>query len=117
MNKQRVASRGSEAVGLSDAQIEGVKNLARDEDVSIADKHYRRIRNRPMLMLHILNLNYEPDELSATIRLVDQVPAIGIAFPGGDFTTTVDYVFNKVKLNEIRKEGIDDPDNEDDYDA
>ena len=117
MNKQRVASRGSEAVGLSDAQIEGVKNLARDEDVNIADKHYRRIRNRPMLMLHILNLNYEPDELSATIRLVDQVPAIGIAFPGGDFTTTVDYVFNKVKLNEIRKEGIDDPDNEDDYDA
>lgn len=116
-NKQRVASRGSESVGLDDEQINEAKDLARKEDsVNIADKHYRHARRRPLLMLHALNLVHKPDEDSAPMPLMDQVPAIGIAFPGGDFTTTVDYVVNKVWLNQMQQESFDNPDDEDDYD-
>lgn len=116
-NKQRVASRGSESVGLDDEQINEAKDFARKEDsVNIADKHYRHARRRPLLMLHTLNLVHKPDEDSAPLPLMDQVPAVGIAFPGGDFTTTVDYVVNKVWLNQMQQESFDNPDDEDDYD-
>lgn len=115
-NKQRVASRGSESVGLNDRQIKEAEDLARKDSTNIADKHYRLARRRPLLMLHALNLVHKPNEYCAPIPLMDQVPAIGIAFPGGDFTTTVDYVVNKVWLNQMQLESFDNPDDEDDYD-
>lgn len=115
-DKQRVASRGSEIVGLSDAQLKEAENFAREDSANIADKHYRHARRRPLLMLHVLNLAHKTNEDSISIKLIDQVPAIGIAFPGGDFTTTVDYVVNRVWLNEIQQESFDNPDDEDDYD-
>ena len=67
-------------------------------------------------MLHALTLAYKPDKDSSPQVFLDQVPAIGIAFPGGDFTTTVDYVVNRVWLNQMQQENFDNPDDEDDYD-
>lgn len=116
-NRQRVASRGSEAVGLNDAQRKEAEDSARENNVNIADKHYRYARRRPLLMLHVLNLVHKPDEDSVSKKLIDQVPAIGIAFPGGDFSTTVDYVVNRVWLNQMQQESFDNPDDEDDYDS
>lgn len=115
-NKQRVASRGSESVGLDASQLNEAEERAREANVNIADKHYRYVRGRPLLMLHVLNLAHKPDEDSAPIQLINKVPAIGIAFPDGDFTTTVDYVVNKVWLNQMQQESFDNPDDEDDYD-
>lgn len=115
-NKQRVASRGAESVGLSHEQIKAAEQRAKNENENFADRHYRFERGRPLLMLHALTLAHKPDKDSVPQMLLDQVPAIGIAFPGGDFTTTVDYVVNKVWLNQMQQESFDNPDDEDDYD-
>lgn len=83
----------------------------------MADKHYRFVRRRPLLMLHALKLVHNPNKETAAQELLDQVPAIGIAFPDGDYTTTVPYVVNKVWLKQIQEEHYDNPDEDDDYDA
>jgi Z1 domain-containing protein/type III restriction/modification enzyme restriction subunit len=115
-SKQRVASRGSEIVGLSQTQITEAENRAKEDKVNIADRHYRYVRRRPLLMLHLLNLVHKPDESGLPIKLLDAVPAVGIAFPGGDYTTTVEYVVNKVWLNQMNQDSFDNPDEEEDFD-
>lgn len=115
-NKQRVASRGAEAVGLNDDLKKQAEALAADDGANIADKYYRQIRPRPLLMLHVLKLVHKIKEENREEFLLDQVPAIGISFPGGDYSITVDYVVNKVWLRQLQEESFDDPDEEDDYD-
>ncbi len=115
--KGRVASRGSESVGLNAEQLKEAEGAdGKKANANIADTRYRNVRGRPLLMLHALNLVHKPDMESDPIPLIVQVPAIGIAFPMGDYTTTVDYVVNKVWLNQMHQENFDDPDDEDDYD-
>jgi len=115
-NKQRVAGKGIEIVGLTSGEITKAQELAKEQKVTIADNHYRLIRQRPLLMLHILNLILKPGENSDVIKIMDKVPAIGISFPGGNYDVSVDYVVNKVWLNAVQQESFDDPDEEDDYD-
>src|SRR3546814_6563163 len=56
LNKDRVASRGDEKLGLSDAQRNEARTLAGGEDGSgaVSDAHYRMVRNKPLLMIHSL---------------------------------------------------------------
>ena len=74
----RVASRGDEKLGLSDQQIEEARRLAEKEP---SDVHFRKVRNKPLLMLHILNM-----EENEPVR----VPAFGISFPPADFGNEVE---------------------------
>jgi hypothetical protein len=56
LNKNRVASRGDEKLGLSDAQLVMAKIRAREGSGSgaVSDTHYREVRNKPLLMIHSL---------------------------------------------------------------
>jgi hypothetical protein len=110
LNKDRVASRGDEKLGLDDEQRKEAETLACGEDGTgaVSDTHYRMVRNRPLLMIHSL----EPrDEAVA-----GPIAAFGVSFPYGDYSTTVNVVVNKVWLQQMQGYG-DDPDEEEDYDA
>lgn len=115
-SKQRVASRGAEKIGLNPDQIKRAEARAKEDEANIADKHYRYVRGRPLLMVHALDLVFRSAKDAKTEELVKQVPAIGVAFPDGDYNTTVDYVVNKVWLQLHQQEMFDSADDEEDYD-
>lgn len=111
LNKDRVASRGDEKLGLSPAQQAEAQALAAsgDKPVAPSDTHYREIRNKPLLMLHSL----EPHGDS---RVSGPISAFGVSFPPGHYDTEIEVVANRVWLE--RMQGApDDPDVEEDYDA
>jgi len=110
LNKDRVASRGDEKLGLSDAQRDEARTVAGGEDGSgaVSDTHYRMVRNKPLLMIHSLEPKGEP--------VTGPIAAFGVSFPYGDYATTVNVVVNKVWLQQMQGYA-DDPDEEDDYDA
>lgn len=78
-NKSRVGSISDEKIGLSLKKIEELKESLNGKNPSGVD--YRKLRDRPLLILHILKLqdkNKEgtfPEELSSVV-------AYGISFPG-----------------------------------
>lgn len=104
LNKQRVASRGDEKLGLNDVQKELAAKEAGKEP---SDTHYRQVRNKPLLMVHIL----EPKALAG-----QHVPAFGVSFPPGHYDTVVKVVANKVWIEKMHGPLTDDPDDEDDFD-
>jgi len=110
LNKDRVASRGDEKLGLSEAQRSEAETLAGGENGlgAISDTHYRMARNKPLLMIHSL----EPKGVS----IVGPIAAFGVSFPYGDYSTTINVVVNKVWLQQMQGYA-DDPDEEEDYDA
>lgn len=111
LNKDRVASRGDEKLGLSAKQQNAAFELAKsaDKPVEPSDTHYREIRNKPLLMIHSL----EPHGDS---RVEGPIAAFGVSFPPGHYETEIEVVANKVWLE--RMQGTpDDPDDEEDYDA
>lgn len=110
LNKDRVASRGDEKLGLSDEQRAEARTVAGDDDGSgaVSDTHYRMVRNRPLLMIHSL----EPKGDAVT----GPIAAFGMSFPYGDYSTTINVVVNKVWLQQMQGY-VDDPDEEEDYDA
>lgn len=113
--KARVASRGDESLGLTDPQKEKARQLAEEyhaKDPKKSDKpsdtHYREVRNKPLLMVHVLGPvgSESPSE---------RVPTFGISFPFGDYLRTVEVVANKVWID-LMQGPSDRPDEEDDYD-
>lgn len=106
LNKHRVASRGDEKLGLSPEQVMLAGEEAAPAEPS--DVHYRTVRNKPLLMLHIL----EPSGKAGM-----RVPAFGVSFPPGDNDVMVEIVVNKVWLEKLYGPLTDDPDEEDDYDG
>ncbi|MFD1197249.1 Z1 domain-containing protein [Brucella gallinifaecis] len=110
LNKDRVASRGDEKLGLNDAQRKEAEALAGGEDGTgaVSDTHYRMVRNRPLLMIHSL----EPRDAA----VAGPIAAFGVSFPYGDYSTTINVVVNKVWLQQMQGYG-DDPDEEEDYDV
>ena len=110
LNKDRVASRGDEKLGLSPEQQAAAVALAAsgEKPVAPSDTHYREIRNKPLLMIHKLEPHGDP-------RVTGPVAAFGVSFPPGHYETEIEVVANKVWLE--RMQGVpDDPDAEEDYD-
>lgn len=109
-SKDRVASRGDERLGLSEEDQFEAARKARDQDPAKepSDVHYRAVRNKPLLMLHVLQVT---DEKGREWR----VPAFGISFPEGQFREQVAVVANKVWINTMQGPS-DSPDDEDDFD-
>jgi hypothetical protein len=100
-SKARVASRGDERLGLTDDQKAAAQLLAEEDHANDPDKsnkpsdvHYRKVRNKPLLMLHILKF---PDEK------FERVPAFGISFPFGDYTRTVRIAANKIWVDNMQE--------------
>lgn len=110
LSKYRVASRGDEKFGLDEGQLKAAKDSVKSSEV-LSDHHFRRQRNKPLLMIHLINIKGEDGTGQ------DYVPAYGISFPFGDYSKGVEVVANKVWLDQFYGEVDDLPDDEDDYDA
>lgn len=116
LSKNRVASRGDESIGLSRPQLDEALRLAEEyhdkdpkKSAKPSDTHYREVRNKPLLMIHVLGpVGSENPAL--------RVPAFGISFPFGDYLRTIDVVANKVWIDQMQSGPSDNPDDEDDFD-
>ncbi len=103
----RVASRGAERAGMSNEEVEAAKTAFRaragtsgSAPKNMSDKDYREFRTRPLLMLHLLKLEYQRGTESETHRL-ESVVAWGISFPGSNVKDPeVEYVVNTRWWNE-----------------
>ena len=111
--KNRVASRGDEKLGLDPDQVEKARLLAQEYNEQgskmsskPSDVHYREIRNKPLLMLHILEF---PDD---SYR---RVPAFSVSFPFGDYSRTVEIAANRVWVQNMQGV-LDNPEDEEDFD-
>ena len=114
-NKQRMSSRGVESVGLTDEQIRKAEMGASDKK-NIPDLSYRSVRGKPLLMIHLLKLIHKTGKPGEKTVLLDQVPAMGISFPAGDYSESfsVQYVVNQAW---VQQDMFDSPQEEDDYDS
>src|SRR6185312_10279074 len=85
-NKHRVASRGVEKIGLTNDQIAQAERMYRERKeipagaapVNYSDRIYRPVRERPLLVVHLLAIGKENDNLSTQSPVV----AWSISFPG-----------------------------------
>ncbi len=111
--KRRIGGTKLERYGLSDEQLAEAGKLAQEaydeghsKSASPSDVHYRKVRRKPLLMIHLLKIRDE-DCI---------IPAFGISFPL-DEQIRHDHVVvvNKVWLRQDDRMG-DSPENEDDYD-
>ena len=109
-SKDRVASRGDEKLGLTEKQRAEVFEIAEREASSgqPSDTHYRSVRKKPLLMVHVLGPVGSSD---ATNR----VPAFGVSFPPGDYETEVEVVANTVWIERMHGASVDSPDEEEDF--
>jgi hypothetical protein len=114
MNKDRVASRGDEMLGLTKPQIDEAEQDARQDEKNknsnVSDRYYRRVRNKPLLMLHMLKITgtgLEPGR---------QIPAFGLSYPDGLFEKEISVVVNRVWLEKMVGEPNDLPEDEEDFD-
>lgn len=111
LNKDRVASRGDEKLGLAEEQkaVAEASAASGDNPGATSDTHYREVRGKPLLMIH--SLDPHGDE-----KVKGPVAAFGVSFPPGHYETEIEVVANRVWLE--RMQGVpDDPDEEEDYDA
>ena len=112
--KRRVGATDSEKIGLVDdpSKLEAAKSLAalRGADKP-SGKDYRdqTVRNKPLLMIHLLDLfnnpNHRPED-----KIISNVPAIGVSFPNTGNTDSVECVVNRTYIQ------MDMFEDEDDYD-
>ncbi|HEX7854734.1 MAG TPA: Z1 domain-containing protein [Sphingobium sp.] len=112
LNKDRVASRGDEKLGLSDDQKKSAEALAesREKGGAVSDTHYREVRNKPLLMLHSLHPK------NADVK--GPIAAFGMSFPFETDIPTIDVVVNKIWLQQMQAvESTLAEDEEEDIDA
>ncbi len=108
MRKDRVASRGDEGLGLEPEQREKAESKATKEGKETSDHHFRVVRDKPLLMIHVIALIDEVPQ---------RIPAFGISFPYGDYETEIEIVANTVWLKQMYDISTDISDQEeDDYD-
>ena len=97
LSRNRLASKGDEKHGLTNTQIDEAKNLHQKEcpEKSMSDNYYRRVRNKPLLMLHHLELK----ERNQKIYTAESVSGFGVSFPYGHYEKPVEVVVNKVWMD------------------
>ncbi len=100
-NRQRVSSRGIERVGLTEDRISASESAYRDahpkRTTNYPDRIYRAVRERPLLVVHLLAVGSKDSDLSTH----EPVVAWSISFPRSDRPReTVEYVVNTTWLNE-----------------
>jgi len=111
-NKQRVASRGVEKVGLTPAEIERAENefrQSRPDAKNFPDRIYRAERTKPLLIIHLLAIGFEGEDLSSETP----VTAWSMSFPKTDRAEKrVEYIVNKTWFQEHFGEDDEDEDDE-----
>ena len=114
-SNMRVAGRGAEKVGLNRDAVqraeaswdEEARKDGKKKPYNIPDHVYRRYRERPLLMVHLLTL--EAPKARPSISVPDKpVVAWGISFPkSGDDDPTVEYIVNTTWLREAFPDDTD----------
>ena len=114
-NRQRVSSRGIERTGLTNeeralAEEEYRKDLERDgrlaegRSIEYPDLAYRRMRRRPLLMVHLIDINTKNPGDPPTQPVV----AWGISFPATQREEKrVEYLVNTTWLRENFRDDVD----------
>lgn len=108
-NKQRVASRGAEKAGLSEPLIEAAEQEWREREgtTNYPDRIYRKVRTRPLLIVHLLVIGEDGRDLSGQTPVV----AWSISFPRTEMEENrVDYVVNTTWWRENYAAELDDED-------
>jgi hypothetical protein len=125
-DKMRVGSRGDEKAGMEASAIAlAEKDFWADADnskkKSVPDRAYRSKRERPLLIIHMIEGRESSSVGGATIY---QVPAntalvaLGLSFPRlAVGSRSVTYRINLVELRNMLREEIDNSDEEDDDDV
>ena len=94
-----MASRGIERFGLGEDQIEKVEAdyKEREKKTNYPDRIYRKVRTKPLLIVHLLAIGSEHEDLSATKPVV----AWSISFPEtGQDEEKVEYMVNTTWFRE-----------------
>ncbi|NOK38963.1 Z1 domain-containing protein [Corallococcus exercitus] len=140
--KRRVGSRGVEKAGLTAEETEQARRLAHQaelemaaeegrnaklpEDINVADKFYRAVRSRPLLLIHVLEpvlamaqADHGGVENSPGLPNLGDgaLVAIGLSFPRLDADaarTLAKYKINVVKWRETFSSSIE-PGDDDDF--
>lgn len=118
LNKNRVASRGDESLGLSDFQIEAARADAKRQAVEAggsgepSDTHFRAQRNKPLIMIH--SLTARPPEDGSETQVPHPVATYSVSFPYDGYGTTITVVANKVWVEQNRRPIVDDSDDDGD---
>jgi hypothetical protein len=96
-------------------EVERAQKVAAEDGTPASDRHFRNlgVRGRPLLMLHLLEITDPTDEKKT---LLQRAPAIGISFPHTGKYRTVEYVVNKVMLDQLKADLEDSSDEGDDFD-
>jgi hypothetical protein len=128
--RARIASRGVEKIGVdpvkaseAEALYRNVEKTGEDARVSYPDRIYRAVRDRPLFILHVVQVR-PPESDDADRPHLDRIPdrpIIGwsVSFPqSARPDQRVEYVINTVKFRELY--GVEDEDQdegalEDDY--
>ncbi len=117
--KQRVASRGDERIGLSDEEIEQAHSNYRREkedegtelnagNVNYPDRVYRAQRSRPLLMLHLLKIIAAGSKVGSH-QYPSPVVAWSISFPATNKPEVLtEYVVNTTWLREQFQDDLED---------
>ena len=102
-NKQRVASRGIEACGLTDSEIRMAKENYRQEKpldtdtINYPDRIFRNVRTKPLLIVHLLAIGKKDQDFSRTKPVV----AWSMSFPQTEYEDEkVEYVVNTTWFRE-----------------
>lgn len=108
-NKQRVASRGVEKAGLAPEEVAAAEEAYRLEhpgqrEPNYPDRIYRKRRQRPLLIIHLLAIGGRDDDFAGKKPVV----AYGISFPAPtDEEEKIEYVVNTTWLRENYREDLD----------
>lgn len=108
-NKQRVASRGVEKAGLAPGEVAAAEEAYRLEhpgqrEPNYPDRIYRKRRQRPLLIIHLLAIGGRDDDFAGQ----EPVVAYSISFPAptGE-EEKIEYVVNTTWLRENYREDLD----------
>jgi hypothetical protein len=105
----RIASRGAEKMGLSEAEKkEAMSAFERQQDAleqserksgNISDSYFRQVRTRPLLMIHVVQLKEFSDEGPKN------VVAVGLSLPASERlnSDSAKYAFNPRKQWEYQQ--------------
>ena len=122
-DNHRLSSRGIEKIGVEPSAAEIVEEEYRNKDkkaierknagksVNYPDKIYRDIRKRPLLIIHVIKLDYDPPNESPPWVPTEPVVGWGISFPETQRPQErVTYVVGAVWLAENMPDDRDDDD-------
>ena len=109
--RQRLASRGAERAGLNDAEIAEAERTYRNEkginedsraDANYPDRIYRRVRKRPLLIVHLVKVEPQNDSKA---EISGPVVAWSMSIPISEVPEeTVGYVVNTTWWREFNLE-------------